>query len=206
MPNIFQMSLLMLFHPQDTLDIIKRERRNFRPFRAFFLMLTLAIVNYTYNFYVNYIFASKTVEQSNILLDLAVAFLPIITWVVAAYAITAIVVGECSFTELLTASTYCLVPIIVLKPLLGLLSLVLTTDEAGIFNGLIVIMYAWTFILLFLTLQRLNDYSLIKTVGIVIIAVIAMLIIWGVILLMCTLFAQVVDFVQSIIKEAQLKY
>ena len=206
MPNIFQMSLLMMFHPKDALDIIKRERRVFRPLRVFLLMLALAVVNYTYNFYVNYILAAKALEQVSILLDLALAFLPIITWVVSAYAITAIIVGECSFTELLTASTYCLVPVIVIKPFLGLLSLVLTTDEAGIYNGLLVITYIWMLILLFLALQRLNDYSVKKTVCVVFIAIIAMLIIWGVIILIFTLFAQVVGFIQDILREVKLKY
>ena len=206
MLNIFQMSILILFHPKDTLDIIKRERYKFRFSIVLWLMLAMAIVNYTYTFYVNYIFASKTIEQASILLDLAIAFLPIITWVVSAYAVTAILVGECSFTELFTASCYCLVPIIVLKRILGLLSIVLTNDEAGIFSGLTFIMYAWTVILLFLALQRLNDYSIMKTICVVVISILAMLIIWGVILLMFTLFAQVVEFVQNIIKEIQLKY
>ena len=248
MPNIFQMSLLMMFHPKDALDIIKRERRVFRPLRVFLLMLALAVVNYTYNFYVNYILAAKALEQVSILLDLALAFLPIITLIVLMvvfrwgaskaapvgliitiftglifykanipllaiesakgvwYAITAIIVGECSFTELLTASTYCLVPVIVIKPFLGLMSLVLTTDEAGIYNGLLVITYIWMLILLFLALQRLNDYSVKKTVCVVFIAIIAMLIIWGVIILIFTLFAQVVGFIQDILREVKLKY
>ena len=206
MLNILQMSLLMLFHPKDALDIIKRERTSFKPLRPFLLMLVFALVNYTYTFYVNYVLATKTPEQANIMLDFAIAFLPLLTWVVSAYAITAIVVGECSITELLTASAYCLTPIIVLKPLLGVLSLILTSGEADIFNGLCMLMYAWTIILLIFTLKHLNDYSLLKTVAVVFISIVAMLIIWGVIILMFTLFAQVVSFIKDLIHEFQLKY
>ncbi len=206
MLNILQMSLLMLFHPKDALDIIKRERAAFKPLRPFLLMLVFALVNYTYTFYVNYVLATKTPEQANIMLDFAIAFLPLLTWVVSAYAITAIVVGECSITELLTASAYCLTPIIVLKPLLGVLSLILTSGEADIFNGLCMLMYAWTIILLIFTLKHLNDYSLLKTVAVVFISIVAMLIIWGVIILMFTLFAQVVSFIKDLIHEFQLKY
>ena len=140
------------------------------------------------------------------MLDFAIAFLPLLTWVVSAYAITAIVVGECSITELLTASAYCLTPIIVLKPLLGVLSLILTSGEADIFNGLCMLMYAWTIILLIFTLKHLNDYSLLKTVAVVFISIVAMLIIWGVIILMFTLFAQVVSFIKDLVHEFQLKY
>lgn len=206
MLNVLQMSLLMLFHPHDTLDIIKRERDRFRLRRVLLLMVVFALVNYTYTFYVNYVLGTMAVTQANILMDLAMATLPLLTWVVAAYAITAIVVGECSFTELLTASSYCLVPVIVLKPILGLLSHAMTTAEADIFSGLTVLMYAWMVILLFTSLKRLNDYSASKTVWVTLVAIVAMAIIWGVLLLVFTLLAQMVGFFQEVIKEIQLKY
>lgn len=206
MLNIVQMSLLMLFHPQDALDIIKREREHFKAWRPAVLMLALALVNYTYIFYVNYVLGTKSVNQANFWLDLAVAFLPLLTWVVAAYAVTAVIVGECSFTELLTASAYCLTPVLVLKPVLGLVSHLLTTGEADVFRGLSVLMYAWMVILLFLALKKLNDYSFFKTVAVVLVAIVAMLVIWAVLLLIFTLFAQVIYFVQELIREMQLKF
>lgn len=206
MLNVAQISLLMLFHPKDALDIIKRERSHFRIGPVVLLVLLLAIVNYTYIFYVSYVLGSKTVSQANLLLELAVASLPLLTWVVAAYATTAVVVGECSLTEFLTASVYCLSPVIVFKPLLGLLSHALTIGEADIFHGLSVLMYVWMVILMLLALKRLNDYSLAKTVVVTLITVVVMLIIWAVILLVITLFAQVVYFVQELIREFQLKY
>ena len=67
-------------------------------------------------------------------------------------------------------------------------------------------MYAWTIILLIFTLKHLNDYSLLKTVAVVFISIVAMLIIWGVIILMFTLFAQVVSFIKDLVHEFQLKY
>jgi len=206
MLNIVQMSLLILFHPKDALDIIKRTRSEFKLSRVVVLMLLLAVVNYTYTFYVNYTLGTKSITQANLLLDLALAFLPLLTWVVSSYAITAIIVGECSFTELLTASSYCLVPIIVCKPLLGILSNIMTVSDSGILGGLTFIVYAWTILLLFLSLQRLNDYSVAKTFIVAVVAVVSMLIIWGVILLLFTLVAQIFYFAQGIIGEIRLKY
>ena len=204
--NVAQMSLLMLFHPIDALDIIKRERKTFKPWRCALLMFLLAIVNYTYTFYVNYVLGNKQVQQASLPLDLAVAFLPLLTWVVSAYAITAIVVGEASFTELLTASCYCLTPVILFKPVLGLISNIMTSSEADIYAILSFAMYAWMIILLFYSLKRLNDYTFAKTLLITLIAIIAMLIIWGVLLLIIALFGQVVFFVQQIAREFQLKF
>ena len=139
------------------------------------------------------------------LLDLALAFLPVLTWVLSAYAVTAIIVGECSFTELLTASSYSLIPIIVFKPILGILSNIMTVSDSDLLAGFTFIIYAWAIILLFLSLQRLNDYSVIKTVAVAIIALVAMLVIWGVSLLLFTLIAQVVYFVKELIWELRLK-
>ncbi len=205
MLNIIQMSLLMLFHPCDTLDIIKRTRSKFKLSRVVIIMFSLAFVNYTYNFYVNYSLGMKSVSQTNMLLDLALAFLPVLTWVLSAYAVTAIIVGECSFTELLTASSYSLIPIIVFKPILGILSNIMTVSDSDLLAGFTFIIYAWAIILLFLSLQRLNDYSVIKTVAVAIIALVAMLVIWGVSLLLFTLIAQVVYFVKELIWELRLK-
>lgn len=206
MLNMFQMSLLMLFHPRDALDIIKRERSHFKPLRVIIIMLLLALVNYTYTFYVNYALGTKAISQTNIFLDLVLAFLPILTWVVSAYAITAVIVGECSFTELLTASSYCLVPIIVFKPILGILSNIMTYSDADLVTGFTFIIYAWVVILLFLSFQRLNDYTFLKTLVVTIIALVAMLVIWGVVLLLFTLMAQVVYFVQELVGELRLKF
>ncbi|MBR4073311.1 MAG: YIP1 family protein [Clostridia bacterium] len=206
MLNIVQMSLMMLFHPKDALDIIKRNRADFKPLRVFILMLLLAIVNYTYTFYVNYTLGTKSVTQANFFLDLALAFLPLLTWVVSSYAITAVIVGECSFTELLTASSYCIVPIILFKPIIGILSNVMTVSDSDIVTGLTFLVYAWTILLLFLSLQRLNDYSVLKTLAVTVVAIISMLIIWGVVLLLFTLVAQIVYFLQELIGEIRLKY
>lgn len=206
MLNIVQMSLLMMFHPKDALDIIKRNRNNFKPVRVLILLLLLALVNYTYTFFVNYTLGTKSVTQANLLLDLAMAFVPLITWVISSYAITAIIVGECSFTELLTASSYCIVPIIVFKPILGLLSNIMTVSDADILGGLTFVIYAWVVILLFLSLQRLNDYTVLKTLAVTAVALVSMLIIWGVALLLFTLMAQIVYFLGELIGEIRLKY
>ncbi len=206
MLNIVQMSLLMLFHPRDALDIIKRNRSQFKPLRVITIMLLLALVNYTYTFYVNYSLGSKSVTQANMFLDLALAFLPILTWVVSAYAITAVIVGECSFTELLTASSYCLVPIIIFKPILGIISNIMTVSDSGLLAGFTFIVYAWVVILLFLSLQRLNDYTVLKTLAVTFVALVAMLVIWGVILLLFTLMAQVVYFAEELVGEFRLKF
>lgn len=206
MLNIVQMSLLMLFHPKDALDIIKRNRAHFKFSRVLVLMLLLAVVNYTYTFFVNYTLGSKSVSHANFFLDLALAFLPILTWVISSYAITAVIVGECAFTELLTASSYCLVPVIIFKPIIGLLSNIMTVSDSDILGGLTFLIYVWTAALLFLSLQRLNDYTVAKTLAVTVVSLITMLVIWGVILLLFTLVAQIVYFAQGLIGEIRLKY
>lgn len=206
MLNIVQMSVMMLFHPRDALDIIKRNRSEFKPLRVFILMFLLSVVNYTYTFYVNYSLGTKSVTQANYLFDLALAFLPLLTWVVSAYAITAVIVGECSFTELLTASSYCIVPLIIFTPVIGAVSNIMSASDSDLLVGFKFIVYAWVLILLFLSLQRLNDYSFAKTVAVTLVALIAMVVIWAVILLLFTLIAQVVYFVKEIVGEIILKY
>lgn len=206
MLNTVQMSLLMVFHPLDSLDIIKRERAKFHPLRVLALLLLTAAVNYTYIFYVNYALSTKQPADANIFLELAIVFVPILTWVVAAYATTAVVTGECSFTELLTGCSYCLVPLIITTPIFGLLSRILTAEEAGIYTGLQTLVMIWVGILLFLTLKKLNDYSFFKTVGVALLSILAMAIIWAVLILIFALISQLVYYLRDFLQEAQLKW
>lgn len=205
MPDLITMGLVTLFHPGDALDMIKQERRHLPLWRAAVLMLALAVVDYTYIFYVNYVLGTKSAEQANILLELAAAFLPLLSWVVCVFATTSVVVGEATFGELLLGSAYALFPMIVLRPVLGLLSHVFTGQEADVYRGLCLLMFAWTAVLLILTVQRLNDYSFAKTVLVLFISAVALLVLWAVLLLIFALVAQVVYFLGELWRESMMK-
>ncbi len=131
---------------------------------------------------------------------------PLFSWVVGSYLMTAITSGESTFLESLVASAYALVPYIVLTPLMALSSNLLGSGEAGVYRALRVIVLLWVLLLLLLALQRLNDYSLKKTVGVAVLSAAAVIVLWAVCLLLFSLTVQFVTFFTGIGGEIQLKF
>ena len=194
--------LLIVFHPLDCMDIIKREKKQARLWVVPVLYLLAFLVNYAYIFLVHFPLESKNPADASLLLEAAMVIVPLFSWVVGSYLMTAITSGESTFLESLVASAYALVPYIVLTPLMALSSNLLGSGEAGVYRALRVIVLLWVLLLLLLALQRLNDYSLKKTVGVAVLSAAAVI----VCLLLFSLTVQFVTFFTGIGGEIQLKF
>ena len=198
--------LLIVFHPLDCMDIIKREKKQARLWVVPVLYLLAFLVNYAYIFLVHFPLESKNPADASLLLEAAMVSVPLFSWVVGSYLMTAITSGESTFLESLVASAYALVPYIVLTPLMALSSNLLGSGEAGVYRALRVIVLLWVLLLLLLALQRLNDYSLKKTVGVAVLSAAAVIVLWAVCLLLFSLTVQFVTFFTGIGGEIQLKF
>lgn len=203
--SFLKKALLMIFHPIDCFVMIKRERARFKIWPAALLYLLAVIANYLYIFIVHFPLSEKQSTDANIGLELAMVIVPLFTWTVASYAITAIINGESHFTELITANAYTLVPYIVLTPLLGIISNILSYEQAGVYFFFKYVSLLWVLLLLFLALKYLNDYTLWQTVGITVLSLIAMVVIWAVILLLASLTLQLITFFADVYKEIIFK-
>lgn len=203
--SFLKKALLILFHPIDCFDMIKRERGSFRPLPVIVLYLLTAAMNYLYIFVVHFPLSSKKPTSANVLLELAMVLVPLFTWTVSSYAVTAIINGESRFGELLTAYSYALVPYILLTPILGVVSNLLNFEQAGVYLFFKYVSLLWVLLLLFLALKYLNDYTLRQTVGIALLSVIMMVVVWAVALLLFSLTVQLFTFFQDIFKELSYK-
>lgn len=199
--SFLKKALLIIFHPVDCLDIIKRERNTFRIVPSIILYLLAVIANYTYIFIVHFPLSQKSGLDANIGLELAMVAVPLITWTIASYAITSIINGESRFTELFTAYSYALVPYIILTPLLGIISNLLSFEQLGVYYFFKYVSLLWVLLLLFIALKYLNDYTLGQTVGITVLSIIMMIIIWAVVLLLASLTLQLLTFLTDVYKE-----
>lgn len=207
--NFLKKSLLVIFHPLDCFDIIKRECRQKKSdsvLLTLFLYFLAFLVNYLYVFIVHFPLSTKEIEDTSILLEAAMVVVPLFSWVVCSYAMTAIMSGESTFKENFTASGYCLVPYIILTPLLGVLSNLFGLGEAGVYSFFKNVSLLWVLLLLFICLKYLNDYTLRKTFGVAILSIIAIVIVWAVCLLFFSLTIQFVYFFIGIFEEINFKY
>lgn len=205
--SILSHLMLTLVHPLDNIDILKVQTKKKTAWLAIpGLLLTTIIVNYTYIFFAHYSLNTKQPNDANILLEAALVLVPFLSFTVASYFMSSIMSGESKFTEQLLVYSYALVPYIILKPLIGLLSNVLCFNEKGLYDLLLVVALGWTLILIFTALKRLNDYTLGRAVAVTLLAILMVVIMWAVILLIASLTIQTTSFFSGIFEEFVMKY
>lgn len=192
-------------HPIDGAYGVKREQKA-SYFTSSILLLAFMLV-YLLNKYASG-FIVKTVSDGryDILGDVIyiVGVLALLT--ISSYLISTINDGEGSMKQLYTAYIYSLGPYIILKPLIVLLSNVLTYNEVFLVNFSNFILYTWIVVLLFLTIKEINNYSVGETVKVILITFFCALIAILLLFILYVLISQVADFVQSIYGEVVYRF
>lgn len=202
--SILKSVLLIICYPVDCMNIIKREKKFNILVPVLFYMLAV-LSNYLYNYTVHFPLATKSFESINFLLEMAIFIVPLFSWVVCSYAMTALIDGESTFADQFTVSAYCTVPYTVFALISIVASQFMSTEEAGFFG---VIKYAgllWMIVLLILSLIVLNDYSISKAIGIAFLSILAIVILWCVLILLYALTVQLFSLVFNLFKEIQYK-
>lgn len=205
--NPLKLILIIIFHPLDAFDIIKRERKaTAAPLMATALVFMAMLMNYGYLFIVNFQQQTKETADINLLFEMGIVLIPFITWVLSTFGLTAIAGGETTFSEIFTTSAYCLTPFIIFTPVLGIASHFISASSAGLFSTLRTLVLIWVAILLFVAMLRMNNYGFLKTVFISLIAVFFMVLICAVAILLIALSIQLVVFFTDFFEEIQFKY
>ena len=190
-----------LFHPCETFENVRYMRGNLKWSPAFiFLGLTVA-VRIIYMNIVHYPLADIDLKDASYILEAMKFLLPFITFVIAAYAVTAINDGEAKFQELLFNGSLCFAPYFIFTLPIGALSHVLTSNHSGMYSALQTIITIWMMFLFFQTVRVTNRYSVKKAVGITVLSLLTMVLIWIVAFLVIVLWNQVYLFVVDVLTE-----
>ena len=194
-------AFMMLFHPLEMVTLIKRKRKEI-PFLAMatpFLLCALLRIISVYT--VNYTVSAIQPQNANLFLEVGSEILIVILWAFACYAFMTIMGGESTFKETMLLSAYSMVPVIVIRPIMIIVSQVLAFSEKGFYGALSTIMWIWVIALLFITFKEANNISFWKSVFFTIIIIIAMFLIVIVLLLAFALDSQIYLFFQELWSE-----
>ena len=193
--------VLFFLHPVSAFYVVKRERSRYRARFSCLLYLLAFAAQYVYILTVHYPLSDMRPHESNIALELVKLLLPVLTWVVASYGVTASMSGETKLKDIFNTSALCMLPVIVFKPLAAALSQILSQGEQGLFDVINAGILIWMILGLFVALLTMNDYRLRKALGVTIASLIGMLILWAVAILIYALSSQLVVFINSILVE-----
>lgn len=204
MMEMIRLSVLSLFHPITAFQYIKRERSrrfSYLPVLVMFVLFILARIFTLY--FTHYPLATVDVRTANVFLECAVLFVPVLTWVLASYAMTTILDGETLLREALLAMACALTPYILLTVPLTLFSHVLEGSQAGLYHGLEYAVLAWVILLTIVNLKEMNSYSGKKTLVIVLLSVFTMVMIWATVALIFTICAQFLGMIGEMVTEVR---
>lgn len=109
--------------------------------------------------------------------------------------------GEGKFSDIIIATAYALMPIIVMQGFIIILSNCLTLEEGSILNVIESVMYLYCFGLIYVGNLTVHQYTGSKAIAMLLLTVLGMAIIIFIGFLFINLGYEVIGFVQSIYKE-----
>lgn len=163
-----------------------------------FLFFFVSCLNYNYN---GYIFNTNTASTFNMWIVLFSTIALVALFCLSSWLLTTFLEGKGTFSEIWVVTCYSLIPMVAFSAVSLILSNVMSADESFFYYALQSIATAWTFILIFISNGKLNQYEFKKNIFSLICAVIGMLIIVFLVFLFFNLWTQLINFVSSLYDE-----
>ena len=197
-----KMCLMTLYHPIVVTEYIKKQRGKRMNWLLVAVMLLLTLAVRLFAIYLtHYPLAAVSVRKANMVLECGTLFVPILTWVLASYAMTTILDGETLFQESMLFCACALTPYVVFTVPLTLLSQLMDAGQAGLYGTAEAALLIWVIGLMILSIKEMNGYSVRKTLLIVLLSVFTMLIIWATVVLLFTISSQFVTMLREVYFE-----
>ena len=194
----------LIFHPLDGFWDLKRENRGSIKAALLFVVLTI-ITLAVEKLNTAFLFNPNRLSEINVLVDIITVTLVFGLWCVANWCTTSLMDGKGRMVDIVTAMGYALVPIILLRLPMVLLSHVITLEEGTFYYIIGFVSYAWTGILVFLGTMMTHEYTLGKTIFTCMITVVGMGIILYIGLLFFNVISEIIVFVSTIYKELMFR-
>lgn len=198
-----KLSLMTLFHPIVVTEYIKSRRdKRFQPLPIVVMLALLVGVRIFAIYGTHYPLSTVSVRSANLALEIGKLLVPVLTWVLASYAMTTILDGETLFRETLLFSAYALTPYVLFTVPLTLLSRLMEQGQGGMFHTIEAILLIWVVGLMILALKEMNGYTIRKTLLVVVLSVFTMAVIWATLVLLFTISSQFVTMLREVYYEA----
>lgn len=199
------MSVLVLFHPAVAFTYIQKERNKFSWFPVI-LLLGLGILIRLFSLEFTHFPLSSITARSNLFLEVAKLFIPLISWGICSYLMTTILDGETLFRESMLAVSYALVPYILFMIPLTLLSRIMDVSQLGLYTTIETVILGWVILLIIISLREMNHFTIGKTVGVVFLSLFTVAVLWCAVALLYSICTQFIDFVKEVITELRYKF
>ena len=202
----FYLTLTVLYHPIDTFRLVQRDRSRFNYLPPVILLLLIPAIR-LFNVYVTH-FSLATVDvwETTVWMEITKMLLPVVSFILMAYAVTTILGGESLFREILLAVSLSFVPYLVFSPMLACLSRILCGEERMLYMALSAGIWIWVGLLLWNSFRVMNSYTPWQATGVALLTVVGMAIFWAICVLIYALGNQLLDFFMGIFAEIRIRF
>lgn len=201
--HLFSLSICIMRHPFDTFRALQASREKFSYVPSAILLMIILAVRIFSMYIIHYPLSATAAEDINVAMEIMKFVIPLVTWAFSLFAVTSIMDGETKINEAITSTLFCMMPYILMMIPLSLLSLLLSRLDSSIYNGISTGISLWCGFLFFLSVKVMNNYTVKKTVLVVLLILFGMALIWAVGLLIFALSSQFGLFAEGILKEAR---
>jgi hypothetical protein len=195
----------VLTHPIDGFYEMKFNRQGLMKVATIFFMIhaVLGIIEFTYT---GFLFNTINPNQFNFTRSILVSVAPYLIFIVANWSITSLMDGKGKFREIYMVIGYAFFPSIIFRISAIYLSNYFTFDEGFFYHGTRSLGFGLTFLLIFMGIRSIHEYSLLRVISTILLTFISMLVIVFLGLLSFSLAQQIYVFIETIIREMTLRF
>jgi tetratricopeptide (TPR) repeat protein len=205
--NSILYSYYLIFHPFDGFWDLKNEKRGNA--KSGTIIMFMAILTVIINrFFIGYLFTSKVdADLRNFVLIYGISgiIVPVLLWTLANWCLTTLMDGEGSLKDIYTATTYSLLPIVLLILPVTFFSHFMIQDELTFITFFTSLAYIWAIALIIIGSMVTHQYSFSKNFLTSILSVVGIGVIMFLILLVLTIMQRMWVFVDMIYKELSFR-
>lgn len=198
--DFIKFPLHLIVHPFDGFWDLKYEGKGRMKVALTVLLLviiTMIVQKQFSGFLVNY----NDPRYLNSMDELKYIVLPFFLWCISNWSITTLMEGEGKFKEIVMATAYALIPLVLIYLPTTLVSNFMANEETAFYYLLNVVASIWFIYLLFIGTMTVHQYTASKTIMTMLLTVVVMGIIVFLGTLMFSLVQQIFEFVYNVYKE-----
>lgn len=203
--NALKLAAVTIFHPMVAFNYMKKDRTKYDWRPPVIILALLAFSKIFSLYFTHYPLQTTDIKDANLLIECAVVIVPLISWVVASYAITTILDGEVKISECFTACCYSMLPYVYFTIPLTICTHLMDVNSAATYGTIMTVAYAWILINMVVNLKVMNNYTVGKTVLVIILALFTMVLLWAVVFLFYALSMRFVSFVAEVVQEIRFR-
>ncbi len=196
--------LLMLPHPIATVEEMK-EKRNGSVFWATVLLFLFTVSEVIVTVAKGFLFNTAKADDFNLFYVLLRSCLLVLLFVVGNWSLCTLFDGEGRMVDIYVYTCYCLTPFIAYRIFDTIFSNVVTNDEYVFITMVNACAWIWFLSMLIFAMKRLHNYTMGKTILVMLFSVVAMAIIFFLLYLFVILIQQLATFVMTIYIELVMR-